>query len=309
MNVRFLLIIFLAASLSFPGLAAESAKPLRILTVGNSFAYNATKFLPELAASTGRQVQIASANFRGCSLELHWKTAQAAEAGRQEGAIYPPATPGGTKRSLRDFLSVGPWDIITIQQASPLSNDPSSYRPFGPNLAAYIRRYAPDAEIVVHQTWAYRSDDPRFKDGSTPAAMHEAIRRAYHSLADELGARLVPVGDAFAIAGADPQWTYRPDPDFDPRAVRYPDVPPQPHSLHVGWRWFVKPTGTKFALDARHANLFGQYLGSCVFFEFLFAQSVVGNPFVPPGITAGQARSLQEAAHQAVAGVHTKPAS
>lgn len=290
--------------------AEDAPKPLRLLTVGNSFAYNATKFLPGLAEAVGKKVEIGSANFSGCSFEFHWTSAQAAEAGKPEGAIYPPETKGGPKRSLREFLEAGPWDVITIQQASPLSDDVATYRPFGPDLAAYIRRFAPTAEIVVHETWAYRFDDPRFKDGSsTPAAMHESLRRAYYGLAAELGLRLVPVGDAFALAVARPEWTFQPDPSFDPSTMKHPDTPLQPGSLHAGWTWFDKPTGWKFALDARHAGLFGQYLGSCVFFEFLFGESVVGNPFVPPGCTPEQARSLQQIAHEAVSASRTPPSA
>lgn len=286
--------------------ADDAEKPLRLLTVGNSFAYNATRFLPDLAKASGRKVEIGAANFRGCSLELHWKTALAAEAGQPGGAIYPPKTKGGPKRSLRDFLQAGPWDVITIQQASASSDDEKTYRPFGPDLAAYLRRHAPEAEIAVHETWAYRHDDPRFKDGLTPVSMHENLHRAYYGLAKELGMRVVPVGDAFALAVARPEWTFHADPSFDPSRMTYPETPPQPRSLHAGWTWFEKPEGRKFALDGRHANLFGQYLGSCVFYEFLFGESAVGNPFVPSGITPEQARSLQEIAHAAMAASRTQ---
>lgn len=294
-----LLVLFLAVACT-AARAEEGGKPLRILTVGNSFAYNATKFLPQLAGAAGRRVEIGSANFRGCSLELHWTTAQAAETGRPEGAIYPPKTKGGPRRTLRDFLEAGPWDVVTIQQASALSDDVATYRPFAKDLLGYIRLHAPGAEVLFHQTWAYRNDDPRFRDGMTAARMHEGIRRACHEVAGELGLRIAPVGDAFAIAGAKPEWTFRADPDFDPSSLKHPDVPPEPGSLHAGWTWFDKPEGWKFALDAHHANLFGQYLGSCVFFEILFGRSVVGNPFAQPGITPEQALSLQKSAHQAV---------
>lgn len=280
--------------------AEDAPKPLRLLTVGNSFAYNSTKFLPDLAKAAGKSVVIGSANFTGCSFERHWKAVQAAEAGKPEGAIYPAKSRGGPKRTLQDFLKDGPWDVITVQQASPLSDDVASYRPFGPDLVAYLKRNAPGAEILIHETWAYRHDDPRFKNGHTPAAMHDALRKAYFGLAEELGLRVIPVGDAFALATARPEWTYQPDPRFVPSSMTYPNVPHQSRTLHAGWTWFEKPTGPKFALDTRHAGLFGQYLGSCVFFEVLFHQTAVGNAFVPPGITPEQARALQEFAQEAV---------
>lgn len=293
----FTLILFFLCAVT-GGHAEDVPKTLRLLTVGNSFAYNATKFLPDLAKASGNKIEIHAANFRGASLELHWKTAQLAENGKSSGAIYPPKKRGAPKRTLKDFLQDGTWDIITIQQASALSDDATTYRPFGPNLVAYLKKYAPQAEIVIHETWAYRNDDPQFKGGSTPATMHDGLRRAYRELGEELGLRVVPVGDAFALAATRPEWTFRADASFDPSTINYPEVPPQPHSLHVGWTWFMKSEGPKFALDGHHANIFGQYLGSCVFYEFLFNRSVIGNPFVPTGITPDQARSLQEIAHE-----------
>ena len=31
-----------------------------------------------------------------------------------------------------------------------------------PQLQEYVRKHAPKAELLLHQTWAYRCDDPRF---------------------------------------------------------------------------------------------------------------------------------------------------
>ena len=49
-------------------------------------------------------------------------------------------------------------------------------------------------------------------------------------------------------------------------------------------------------IDGHHANVAGEYLGACVFYEFLYGDSVVGNPFVPKGLDANFARFLQETA-------------
>jgi hypothetical protein len=34
-------------------------------------------------------------------------------------------------------------------------------------LLAYLKQQRPKSEILVHETWAYRADDPLFKDGFT----------------------------------------------------------------------------------------------------------------------------------------------
>ena len=53
-------------------------------------------------------------------------------------------------------------------------------------------------------------------------------------------------------------------------------------------------------MDGHHANLAGEYLGACVWYEVLFGDSSVGNAFLPEGLEAGYARFLQETAHRAV---------
>ena len=68
----------------------------------------------------------------------------------------------GNRKSLRELLQSGTWDFVTIQQYSFISNDVSTYRPYARNLHDYIRKNAPGAEVVMHQTWEYRVDDPRF---------------------------------------------------------------------------------------------------------------------------------------------------
>ena len=60
-------------------------------------------------------------------------------------------------------------------------------------------------------------------------------------------------------------------------------------------------------LDGHHANAAGEYLGAAVWFEVLLGQSVVGNAFVPNGLTAEDVAILQRIAHATVSG-GVKPA-
>jgi hypothetical protein len=53
-------------------------------------------------------------------------------------------------------------------------------------------------------------------------------------------------------------------------------------------------------MDGHHANLAGEYLGACVWYEVLFNESSVGNKFIPKGLEPEYARFLQETAHKAV---------
>jgi hypothetical protein len=113
---------------------------------------------------------------------------------------------------------------------------------------------------------------------------------------------LIPVGDAFHRADTDSQWGYKPDARFDPKTAIEPALPEQGHSLHAGWRWLKnnKTGKATLSLDGHHANENGCYLAGCVWFEFLFGESVVGNKFTPKGMSAETAAFLQKVAHDTV---------
>lgn len=298
MLLRLLLLVLLAA----PTL---DARTVRLLTIGNSFSQNATRHLGDLAKAGGHELIHRPIVVGGASLELHAVKARrhAEDPADKEGRYSDGA-------SLAELLRADPWDAVTIQQASIKSHDAATYRPFADELAALIRRLAPQARLHVHQTWAYRADDPRFtrpsgKPGepATRAEMHAGLTAAYEFTAKRLNAVLLPVGDAFDLAERDPQRGFRPDTRFDLATARSPALPDPTHSLHVGWRW-AKGRGAdreiKLRMDGHHANLAGEYLGACVWYEVLFGDSPVGLNFIPTGLDPGYARFLQETAHRAV---------
>ncbi len=281
----------------------DATKTVRLLTIGNSFSRNATHFLSELAKAGGNELIHQPIVVGGASLELHATKALAHERDRKdEMGLYSNGL------SLKDMLRAERWEFVTIQQASIKSHDIGTYRPFAAHLNDYVRQHAPHAKLLLHQTWAYRRDDPRFMRPATKAgepATHEAMYRglaeAYRTIARELDTGLIPVGDAFYWADTDPQWGYRVDTKFDFEAAHSPALPDQAHSLHIGWRWQRSTEGAmRLSMDGHHANIAGEYLGACVWYETLFGENPVGSAFVPSTITPDYARFLQEAAHRAV---------
>lgn len=299
----------LAFMLAFAGTgaAAEPAAPktVRLLNIGNSFSRNATHYLGDLSQAAGHTLIHHQASIGGSSMQIHWDKAQLAEK--------DPADPKGlytTKLSLKQELQAEPWDYVTIQQASIRSHDLSTYRPFAAQLRDYVRRYAPTAQLLVHQTWAYRRDDPRFspkntKPGEplTQEAMYEQLTHAYRTIAAELGVPIIPTGDAFHLADNDPKWAFVTDSTFDLKGAKSPALPNQTHSLHIGWQWKKQKDGSmKLSMDGHHANVAGEYLGACVFYEVIYKESVVGNTFVPTGLEADYAKFLRETAHRAAHG-------
>jgi hypothetical protein len=302
-------VAFAAIALLQPGRADEpqtpaGARTVRLLTIGNSFSNNATSHLGELAAAAGHTLVHRPMAISGASLQAHWNRIVAHDA--------DPHAPAGLygARNLRAELRAEPWDVVTLQQASIKSHDPATYQPFARRLLEVIRKEAPAATVLIHQTWAYRVDDPRFRReqpaAGTPRSreeMHTLLSKAYDGVAEELGLGVIPVGDAFHLADGDAQWGYRPDGRFEFTTASAPLLPDQTHSLHKGWFW--GPETMKF--DGHHASLAGQYLAAAVWLEVLFGESPVGNAYVPPGLDPAYARFLQETAHRAV--MHRKARS
>lgn len=281
---------------------AKAPKTIHLLTVGNSFSHNAMHYLPALAKADGNLLVLAEANIGGASMEVHWVKVEQHEK--------DPNDPHGTyyaHKGLKEILASDKWDFVTIQQASIKSHDPATYQPFAGELRDYVAKYAPQAELLVHETWPYRVDDARFAvthpasgQPATQEQMYQQLSAAYRAIAAELKLRIIPVGDAFNLANTDAKWGYHPDPKFDPKTAVYPELPDQAHSLNAGWSWAKLKNGFQLHMDGHHASMAGEYLGGCVFYEVLFGRSAVGNTYVPKDLDPDYARFLQETAHKAV---------
>ncbi|WP_220399681.1 DUF4886 domain-containing protein [Filimonas effusa] len=259
---------------------------LRLFIIGNSFSQNASKYLPQLAAEGKHPLKIGRAELPGCPMERHWRHAAAAEANPADSNGMPYKG-----KSLRTLLSEDKWDIVTIQQASVFSSDSSTYYPYARNLYNYVKSICPGAEVVIHQTWAYRSDDKVF--GQTSPAPHKTnakdaeemylkSRAAYHKIAGELKIRILPVGDAFWKVTTDPARQFKKDTSFNYANPVYPAVPDQTNSLHMGYRWENK----KFGYDGHHANTAGCFLGALVWYSKLFHESPQKLKYCPGGVSA-----------------------
>jgi hypothetical protein len=292
--------VLIAAMLFCVSSFAGEAKTVKLLTIGNSFSANATHYLGDLANAGGHTLVHQPLVIGGASFQVHAEKAQKHEADPKDKAgLY---TSG---RGLKENLELQKWDYVTIQQASIKSHDFATYQPYAGWLRDYITKHAPQAKLLVHETWEYRKDDPRFSkpgDLKSQEEMYTGLRSAYDKIAAEFGTRIIPTGDAFHLADIHPTWAYQTDTTFNPKAAKQPELPNQTHSLHVGWRWAKPKNGGKIALsmDGHHASIAGEYLGACVWYEVLFGETAVGNTFMPKGLDPTDARFLQETAHRAV---------
>ena len=288
-----------------------SGKELKVLAIGNSFSASAVRSLPKLAASVpGCRLILTGASIGGCSLERHWNEWCKAEKD-------PKYTPYGVsfwdtadlsqkknkRGNVNELLKNNKYDIITIQQNSANSWKYETYQPFAANLIAVIKKYQPQAEIVIQQTWSYRSDSRRLKSWKIDnTVMYSKLNEAYGKLAKANGFRMIPTGYAVQIFRAKTPVKFV-APDL--KALEALKNPEQ-HAFDgevVGYcRWGQNRKTKEYHLgkDMSHLNFHGEFMQGAVWFSFLFGQPATLVKHVPKGMSAEQAKFLLECAQEAV---------
>lgn len=282
-------------------------KIIRLLTIGNSFAENALSYLEAMANSTGKiRFDVMRANLGGCSLEKHWNLAEYTRRHIGYKTYKLRVAPDGKaiESSLQEALKAASWDYVTLQQVSKMSWRPETFQPYLGFLCKLVRRLAPSAKILLHQTWAYRSDSPFLpQNGLTQELMFKRICAAYKYYAVKFNCGLLPSGKAIQMARHAPGRKFSwPDPHFDYQNAQPPALPSQRHSLTVGWYWAINstPNGVpELRLDAGHLNSHGRYLAGCVWFEIMTGQDARLIEYRPDEITARDASFLRATAHAA----------
>ena len=311
-----LLTILAVGSFVQAGDPVDTTKKIRILGVGNSFTQNVTNYLPGIIKSDKDvNADIAMAYRGGSTMEFHVKEANKHEKNKETGKVYDYKHVGkkmekGKKRpkfALKDILLDGKWDYITIQQGSPKSPFQKSFYPYARQLHDYIKKYAPDATVVMHETWPYRSDSLRLKKWKmTSQEMYEKLHANYTKVAKELGIGMIPAGTAFHIAKKDELWKFQLPEGFDMSKMKYPEdkdnLPDQSKALNRGFRWRKDkkdPNKKYLTVDAHHANGSGSYLAALVWYKYFFKKDPKALAYKPRFINAEQDKSLKMAASKA----------
>ena len=291
---------------------------LSVLMIGNSFSICVGKNLPQMVATTPEcHLTLGSLYIGGCPLERHVMNLREDEASEPGKAKYPyrfTVWESGEKKPVREGkgnllqgLAYKKWDIVTIQQASPLSWQAESYQPWAEELIAAIRKYAPQAEIIIQQTWAYRSSDPRITELGEPIwgfhqdEMHNQIVAAYRSLAEKYGFRVIPTGDAVRLARLNDTHRFKESTAEALAALRWPDLPPQASDPVGKYFWRKEEDGSlRLSADHIHLNERGQYLQAAVWFEFLFGRPATALSYESPTVSKEDCVFLRQMAHRAV---------
>ena len=278
--------------------ASVFAAELKVITIGNSFTWSLQKHFPDIAKAQGDKLTIAYANHGGCTIQRHWKYVEQEEAD-PEVKKYKHK---GKAIKLRDMLAAEKWDVVTIQQQSWQSSQKGSFYPEIEKLVAYVRKHAPNSEIVLQQTWAYRSDDTRLKKVGGQKGMYNAIYENYKEASEKFGFRVIPTGLAVEIARDTQPVKFVPIPKSEIDKLEPGKRIPQPGSLITGWIWGKnRKTGEMaYRCDRIHLNNRGQYLQACVWYGMLFKKSPLEIKYVGKGITPEDADLLKKCADRAI---------
>lgn len=295
--IKIKLVVVVALTMSLQLHAQQARKTLKVLMIGNSFSQNASRYLPQIAEEVNINLVLGRAEMGGCSLKRHWDSVLVNNIDTNRGKAYKG-------KSLRQLLSSEKWDIVTMQQYSLLSGDEATYQPFANNIYDLIKSYQPDAQIFVHQTWAYRADAVNWGkiDGNKRAKNNKEMwvksRAAYHHIARGLGnLPVIPSGDAFYRVATDKKWGFKRDNAFDYANAVYPALPLQENSINVGYNWI---TSKKLNFDPNHANEAGCYLAGLVWYSQLFKGDPTQIKFKPTSVSDEFAVFLKETALKTV---------
>ena len=271
---------------------------MKILTIGNSFTWSLQRYFPAVVHAAGEELVIKYMNFGGCELERHWGYISA-EENDPVIRVY-----GGERMDAA--LEKTPWDIVTIQQASHASFHAETFEPWAGNIVNFVRKHAPQAEIVVQQTWAYREDHPWFRPGNEKdldqAEMYRRLTENYKALASRYSLRMIPTGYAVQLARKTALCSSCGDGYTRWQELRAPDLPASAPDVVGNFSWLKQPDGEmRMNPDLIHLNPRGQYLQACLWFAFLYGKDpeLSAKYFLPEEFGARDAAILRSLALQA----------
>ena len=299
-------ILLMTTALVLPG------KELKVLMIGNSFSRSVYSYLPQLVnEEKTHKLVLTSAYIGDCALQQHYENIVKAEKDPdfkpyKMSVWKSQENPAGTKKStdfsgnVNELLKSNQYDIITIQQRSVASVDHATYEPYTTEIIKYIRKHQKNAEIVIQQTWSYRSDSPRFPSAvADQQVMYDQLKSAYGKLAEKYQLRIIPTGDAVQIYRAESPVKFKAVPLKD---FKKPDLPSDYGDVvgKFAWRKNKKTGEFYIGADSHHLNDRGDYMQAALWYMFLFGKKADDIKFVPANIPAAEADLLKKCAAKAL---------
>ena len=167
---------------------------MKILSIGNSFSTDAQRYLNRISRLNSCQIKSVNLYIGGCPLRRHYFNVLENEKA-YDFQFNGEST--GLLVSIKDALKSDAWDYVTLQQASTYSPIWESYEPYLETIAEYVKKYAPQAKLVVHKTWAYSAEHIINKGmAGTREDMYNALSVCYDKMAQAIDtALMIPSGD------------------------------------------------------------------------------------------------------------------
>lgn len=251
---------------------------VKILAIGNSFSQDATHYLQQIAMSDGIDAKVVNLYIGGCSVERHWHNIE------QNAKLYLYEEDGKSTNqyvSIKEALQEENWDFVVTQQASHDSGIQDTYYPFIMNLFDYIKEYAPNAERILHQTWAYEIDSSHDCFGRyhhNQQEMYERLCEAYKRASDTLGVRMIPCGNVI-------------------------------QKVRTREPFIYEKGGISLCRDGFHMDyIYGRYLLAATWYEIIFKKNIMENNYTPKTVFAPRKSAdsctlnmIKECVHQVVA--------
>lgn len=113
---------------------------------------DAQRYIHKISALNGNPIKTVNLYIGGCSLRTHYFN-MLEDSKKYQFQFNGEIT--GIFVTIKEALMSDEWDIVTFQQASHYSFKWETYEPYITELSAYVKKYAPQAKQIIHQTWAY----------------------------------------------------------------------------------------------------------------------------------------------------------
>ena len=252
--------------------AEESSEPIddgitRVLTIGNSFAENASIYASEIAYANNQKMVFGYLKYPSCSLQRHWNDIQnnvsefKFRVTSETGAGTTVADGSSTTYTIQQAIDYADWDVVVFQQESSNARNYSTFSPYLQNLIDYVSDQLPEARLLFHQVWRW---------GEWQADQFDLIKEASERMHKDYGLQLIPSGLAFEYA-----------------------------RKQLGSATIINEDDGHY----QHANRYGQYIEGCCYVATIFGIEIDANTFVshPYVNDAGFVTTLTAAANNAVA--------
>ncbi len=160
---------------------------MKVLSIGNSFSVDATRYLYSLAKKNGLEMSNGNLYIGGCPLVKHYENMQ--DKNIREYVYYYNGQNTKIFVGLEDAIWCDKWEYVTFQQASFTSVDYSTYQPYLNELIAHVKEIHPNIKVVLHQTWMYKEGTELLVEKAkykTPNEMFKDVKASYDKAVEEV---------------------------------------------------------------------------------------------------------------------------